>query len=183
MITLGKRGDQPSYRRAQGFLLKPQVIPKLFTTFAERYALRPGGYTRVHKYGNRMGDNAPMAMLELVDNPQDLRFAMTARAIGRETLALKLNEGSLRQTIAQGVPETKVVVEKEMTLDYKKKGLLNGTTRLNMQKVLRYRGEEGKELLLQQAQDHAVSFLSAYTTSATNPESFRTVSSPSPSHS
>jgi large subunit ribosomal protein L17 len=158
MITLGKRGDLPSHRSATDFLLNRDLVPKLFTTFAERYAERPGGYTRVHKYGRRPGDNAPVALLELVDGPQDLRFALTARAVGRETLALKLNEGNLRNTIKEGVPEVQRVVDQEMPVHYKRKGLLNGMTRLNLQKVLRYRSEEAKQELVQQAQDHAVCY-------------------------
>jgi large subunit ribosomal protein L17 len=161
IITLGKRGDIPAHRRASSFLLNPALVPKLFTTFAERYALRPGGYTRVHKYGRRQGDNAPAAVLELVDGPQDVRFALTARAVGRETLALKLGESTLRRSIREGVPEVQAVVDKELDVHYKRKGWLNGTTRLNMQKVLRFRGEGAKEELVQQAKEHAVSVFPA----------------------
>lgn len=59
-------------------------MPKLFKELSARYASRAGGYTRVHRFGNRKGDHAPNAILELVDNPNDIRFSMTAKAVGRE---------------------------------------------------------------------------------------------------
>ena len=79
---MGKKGDLPAYHRANAFLLEPRLTPKVFKELAERYKDRVGGYTRIHKYGNRPGDNAPHAILELVDNPHDLKFEMTARAVG-----------------------------------------------------------------------------------------------------
>src|SRR5882724_1461419 len=90
IISLGKNGDEPSFRRATAFILKPQMVPKLFTSLRERYAFRPGGYTRIHKFGNRPGDNAPNAVVELVDNPRDLKVEVTAKAIGWEILARRL---------------------------------------------------------------------------------------------
>jgi large subunit ribosomal protein L17 len=46
------------------------MVTKLFTEFRPRYATRPGGYTRILKFGFRVGDNAPMALVELVDRPE-----------------------------------------------------------------------------------------------------------------
>jgi large subunit ribosomal protein L17 len=59
-------------------------LPKLFGTLRERYASRPGGYTRVLRIEPLKPDMAPSAILELVDGPTDTRFAMTARTILRE---------------------------------------------------------------------------------------------------
>ena len=67
MITLGKRGDLHAHRQAVAFLRSKPVVHKLFSEVAPRFADRPGGYTRVVKIGNRQGDAAPMAYLELVD--------------------------------------------------------------------------------------------------------------------
>lgn len=59
--------------------------------FAKRYATRPGGYTRVQRAGFRVGDRAPLAVLELVDNANDLRFENAAHTVGRE-MALRAKE-------------------------------------------------------------------------------------------
>lgn len=61
-----------------------ELVPKLFSTFRERYAMRPGGYTRVLRIEPLKPDMAPSAILELVDGPKDIRFAMTARTIAKE---------------------------------------------------------------------------------------------------
>lgn len=67
MITLGKRGGLHSRRRAISFLQDEPVVGKVFGALAQRYRQRPGGYTRVLKAGFRYGDNAPLAIIELVD--------------------------------------------------------------------------------------------------------------------
>ena len=66
MITLGKKGGLHSRRQALAFIFDKQVTDKVFTELAERYADRPGGYTRITKLGRRLGDGAPMVQLELV---------------------------------------------------------------------------------------------------------------------
>jgi large subunit ribosomal protein L17 len=67
MITLGKRGDLHARRQALSFVQSKDVVHKLFDTIAAQYAERPGGYTRILKTGQRQGDAAPMAIIELVD--------------------------------------------------------------------------------------------------------------------
>ena len=66
MITLGKRGQLHSRRQALGFVYSKKVADKLFDELAERYAERPGGYTRITKIGRRVGDGAEMVQIELV---------------------------------------------------------------------------------------------------------------------
>jgi len=73
LITLGKRGDLHARRQAVSQLQSNEVVQKLFSTLAERYKERPGGYTRVLKAGFRYGDNAPMAVIELVDRDEDAK--------------------------------------------------------------------------------------------------------------
>ncbi len=67
MITLGKRGDLHARRQALRVVKSAEVTSKLFTTLAERYRTREGGYTRVLKLRTRVGDAAPISLVELVD--------------------------------------------------------------------------------------------------------------------
>jgi large subunit ribosomal protein L17 len=67
LITLGKRGGLHARRQALAALQDPKLTEKLFTVLAERYASRPGGYTRIIKAGFRYGDASAMAVIELVD--------------------------------------------------------------------------------------------------------------------
>jgi len=73
LITLGKRGDLHARRQASTRLNDEAMLRKLFDVLAPRYAERNGGYTRVLKAGYRHGDNAPMAVIELVDRDVDAR--------------------------------------------------------------------------------------------------------------
>lgn len=74
LITLGKRGDLHARRIAVSRLHGDrQLADKLFTTLADRYRDRPGGYTRVVKAGFRYGDSAPMAIIELVDRDPEAK--------------------------------------------------------------------------------------------------------------
>ena len=66
MITLGKKGDLAAYRRALSFITKEDVAHKLFKEIAPKYTDRNGGYTRVTRTGERRGDAAEMAVIELV---------------------------------------------------------------------------------------------------------------------
>ena len=73
LVTLGKRGDLHARRQALRIVRDRALVEKLFSTLAERYAERPGGYTRVLKAGFRYGDSAPMAVIELVDRDEDAK--------------------------------------------------------------------------------------------------------------
>jgi len=74
LITLGKRGTLHTRRQALSRLNNDVAITdKLFATLAERYADRNGGYTRVLRAGFRYGDDAPMAVIELVDRDPDAK--------------------------------------------------------------------------------------------------------------
>ena len=70
MITLAKNNTLHSRRLASGTVRDKEVLRKLFGPLAERSAQRPGGYTRIVRAGFRVGDAAPMAILELVDAPE-----------------------------------------------------------------------------------------------------------------
>lgn len=66
MITLGKKNTLASRRKALAFITKEEVVAKTFNELADKYADREGGYTRITKIGPRRGDNAEMAIIELV---------------------------------------------------------------------------------------------------------------------
>ena len=69
IITLGKRGGLSNVRLAAQIVREPRVLQKVFGELKDRYASRPGGYTRIMRRGFRTGDAAEMALLELVDRP------------------------------------------------------------------------------------------------------------------
>ena len=73
LITLGRRGGLHVRRQAIAKLQDEKLADKLLTILAERYKNRPGGYTRIIKAGYRYGDNAPMAVIELVDRDPDAK--------------------------------------------------------------------------------------------------------------
>lgn len=70
MITLGKESNFNNKRSAFNKLRDRDSVSKLFAELGPRYTSRPGGYTRILKNGFRKGDNAPMAVIELVDRPR-----------------------------------------------------------------------------------------------------------------
>lgn len=70
MITLGKKPTLANKRLAFDRLRDRDIVVKLFAEIGPRYATRPGGYLRILKCGFRVGDNAPMAFVELLDRPE-----------------------------------------------------------------------------------------------------------------
>ena len=70
MITLGRTPSLSNRRLAFDRLRDRDMVTKLFNELGPRYAKRPGGYLRILKYGFRQGDNAPMALVELMDRPE-----------------------------------------------------------------------------------------------------------------
>ena len=87
MITYAKKGDLNSRRLALAFLRDETVVSKLFSTLAERYKSRNGGYTRVLKAGIRYGDAAPMAIVELVDRDVNAKGAADKARVAAEKAA------------------------------------------------------------------------------------------------
>jgi large subunit ribosomal protein L17 len=69
IITLGKAPSLSNRRLAFDRLRDREMVTKVFDELGPRYAKRPGGYLRILKFGFRVGDNAPMALVELVDRP------------------------------------------------------------------------------------------------------------------
>jgi large subunit ribosomal protein L17 len=78
IITLGKNDTLANKRLAFARLRDREIVQKLFSDIGPRFANRAGGYTRILKMGFRVGDNAPMAFVELVDRPEVSEEAPTA---------------------------------------------------------------------------------------------------------
>ena len=80
MITLAKEPTVANKRLAFDRLRDREIVAKLFGELGPRYQARPGGYTRILKMGYRVGDNAPMALVELVDRPEPAASTETPAA-------------------------------------------------------------------------------------------------------
>jgi len=101
MITLGKRGDVHARRRALRVIRSRDVASKVFSELAERYRERPGGYTRVLKLGSRVGDNAPLSVVELVDRGEAPPRKARAEAKGEKAEAPKRAPRRKKKTAAE----------------------------------------------------------------------------------
>lgn len=122
-----------------------KTMPRL-QEIARRFKDRPGGYTRVHLHGNRIGDNAPRALLELIDSPGgDLKMDLTAMAMGRETYLRVHRSG-------QSAIDEEIASIGSRPLEEDER--LNKITRVNAAKVVKYRGDEARILLRQKAKEH-----------------------------
>ncbi|GAA96156.1 uncharacterized protein L969DRAFT_91612 [Mixia osmundae IAM 14324] len=161
-ITLARQQSAPAHVVARGMLMSTErTVPKLFKELAVRYADRPGGYTRIHLYGNRLGDHAPHAILEFVDGPKDLLFAQTALTLGHE-LALKALAGNRQglfwrqsrvplgelETLAPGAARQAAVIARYEPLGLRK------YTLWNLGKIFKFRDPKEILELEQRARDH-----------------------------
>lgn len=98
LITLAKRKDLHSLRLAFSFLRDKAVVRKLFTDIGERYSAINGGYTRVLKIGNRKGDNAPMALIELTHKKEEKEEKKSAKKAEKKPAAKKTEKGTADKT-------------------------------------------------------------------------------------
>jgi large subunit ribosomal protein L17 len=100
LITFGKRGDLHARRQVLKRLNDKSVVHTLFAEIGPRYADRPGGYTRILKLGNRKGDNAPMAIIELVEGQTVRQQAVgeAERARGTKSAPKKAPTGATRES-------------------------------------------------------------------------------------
>ena len=88
MITFGKQGDLAARRHVATFVIKPEVVSKLFSTIAPWYAERNGGYTRIVRIGHRLGDAGETAYLELIKSAEQKEQERVARIAAAEAKAL-----------------------------------------------------------------------------------------------
>jgi ribosomal protein L17 len=98
-ITFGKKGDLAARRRVLRSITDKSVVHELFTVIAPAMAERPGGYTRIIKIGNRKGDNAPMAVIELVMEP-----VATKGAVAEATKVAEKAAEAPKTEAAEGLP-------------------------------------------------------------------------------
>ncbi len=80
LITLAKRGDLHARRKVMETITRKDIVALLFEELAPKFAERPGGYTRITKLPNRKGDNAPMALIELVTEAYSPKQAVVKEA-------------------------------------------------------------------------------------------------------
>lgn len=118
VITLGKKGTLHARRIALKHVAERETLLKVFGPLSERYADRPGGYSRIIKIGNRPGDDAPMAYIELVDREEELEQAeekKSKKAAGKKTekKAEKKTEGKSKKPEEKKAPEKKAKDKKE----------------------------------------------------------------------
>ena len=109
LITLGKQPTLANRRLAYNRLRDKDVVYKLFNELGPRYAKRPGGYLRILKFGYRLGDNAPMALVELMDRVEgsEAKTEEEASKAGKGDKAAKTKEKAGGKAEAKTKSETK----------------------------------------------------------------------------
>jgi large subunit ribosomal protein L17 len=105
LITFAKRGDLHARRQVMTVIRDKDVVHKLFAEIGPKFATRPGGYTRIVKTGPRKGDNAPMAIIELVEEMTSV-VAEAEKARGTRTAAKKAPSGRTREIAEDAAGES-----------------------------------------------------------------------------
>ena len=106
LVTFAKRGDLHARRRVLSVIGDKTVVHELFTEIAPLVAEREGGYTRITKIGNRKGDNAPMARIELVlepVNPKAKKAASSSKPAAKAAAAAPVEEAPVEEAPAEDV--------------------------------------------------------------------------------
>lgn len=106
LVTFGKKGDLASRRRVMRVINDRGVVHALFEEIAPQFSERPGGYTRITKIGPRKGDNAPMAVIELVSEAYSPKQAVVKEAEGATKSASKAAPAAEAETVEAPAAET-----------------------------------------------------------------------------
>src|SRR3954463_4065333 len=117
LITFAKRGDLHARRRVLTVVRDKGVVHRLFTEIAPDMAERPGGYTRITKIGNRKGDNAPMAVIELVREPLSPKKATVAEAEAATRRSAKDGSAATEAPAAAEAPAAEAPVRASPAVD------------------------------------------------------------------
>jgi len=121
MITFGKKGDLAARRHVASYIMKPEIVAKLFSTIAPWYAERNGGYTRITRIGRRLGDAGEMAYLELVKSEEQKEQDRAARQAIAEAKALA-ESGEKPEKKSKKKAESKAEAEEAVAAEKPKRG-------------------------------------------------------------
>ncbi|MGH3354062.1 MAG: 50S ribosomal protein L17 [Nocardioides sp.] len=116
LITKAKKGDLHNRREVLKTIRDKSVVHTLFTEIAEQFAERPGGYTRITKIGPRKGDNAPMAVIELVTDAYEPK-TKAAPAAAAPVVEEKVEEAPVEETAAEETAEVETEAAAEATTE------------------------------------------------------------------
>lgn len=119
MITFGKKGDLAARREVAAYILKPEIVAKLFSTIAPWYTDRNGGYTRIVRIGRRLGDAGETAYLELVKSDEQKEQDRAAKQAIAEARALS---ASGEKPEKKKKAESKAEVEEAAAAEKPKRG-------------------------------------------------------------
>ena len=111
MITFGKQGDLAARRHVARFVMKPEIVAKLFSTIAPWYAERNGGYTRIVRIGHRLGDASETAYLELVKSVEQKEKERADRIAAAEAKALAQTGEKNKKKKAEAEAEEEAAAE------------------------------------------------------------------------
>ena len=113
LVTFAKRGDLHARRRVLSVIGDKEVVHVLFAEIAPLVAEREGGYTRITKIGNRKGDNAPMAVIELVLEPVNPKPKSAKKAAAAKAAAAPVEEAPVEEAPVEEAPEVEAGAESQ----------------------------------------------------------------------